>query len=436
MIKNRVRFLAIMSIGFVLSLVAMPVALADFAEGDWHFVKEIVLPSGLSEEGLVEIIPDEEVFAEASSGLVDLRIISGSDVETAYIHEISKGESSSEVISASVRERGYIPGEYDTFVVDIGREGSLHNRIEIVTSSVNFRRDVLVESSSDADTWAEVAEQSIYDFTLTERGVSTRDTLVRYPETTSRYLRVRIMDDGEGSLATTGARMFIAREVPPREVEWPAAISFVYEDSENNATVVDIDMGRNGLPSHILSLKVSDVNFYRTVSLDASADGENWRRLVSNAAIYSYDTPKFVGGNLVITYPETRTRFFRLIVRNEDNPPILFEDVEVKGLGRRIVFMAEPGESYQLYYGNAEARRPSYDLAHIFPYLETENLPLAVLGPQVETQPLPSLTPTTPVSEELPWLMPVVVVGATLVVGLILFGVLRQIKGLLPPPPE
>ncbi len=79
--------------------------------------------------------------------------------------------------------------------------------------------------------------------------------------------------------------------------------------------------------------------------------------------------------------------------------------------------------TYALYYGN--------DLERLLPYLETEDLPVARLGPESLN---PQFTvPQPPVSERFPWLITLGVVLAALVVGALLFGVLRQAKNLLPP---
>lgn len=96
---------------------------------------------------------------------------------------------------------------------------------------------------------------------------------------------------------------------------------------------------------------------------------------------------------------------------------------------------ARPGAGYTLYYGNTFARAPSYELARLVPYLETDNLPQAQLGPQRADPPAPAPKPAKPAaSEGLPWLIPSAVALAGVVVALLLYGVLRQAKKFLPPP--
>ena len=438
--SNRPRLslrLALGVAGLAASLLFASQAFADFSPTGWRYFKPVSLPAELRREGLVEVAPDREVFAEAASGLVDLRIIAGDGTEIPYKLEVSRGERQRISIPVTVRDKGYVRGEYTTLTGELAQEGTLHNEIEIVTPAANFLRKVAVEASDDLVTWATIAQQEIYDFTVKERGFTTRDTRVKYPESTASYLRLRIADDAEGPVEMSGATVFFVKETQTREVSWTASISSISQDADRRTTLVEVDLGTRGLPSHRLVIEVSDVNFYREVDLQTSADGVQWRPLGSRSAIFAYDTLKFVGSNLVVTHPEITSRRVRIIIHNEDNPPLDVQRVEVYGVLRTLVFSADPRRSYSLYYGNAEARRPSYDIERVLPYLATEELPEAQLGPQADNpQFVEELPPPEPVSERLPWLFPSVVALAAVVVALLLVAVLRQARKVLPPPPD
>ncbi|MDP3064335.1 MAG: hypothetical protein Q8O40_14160, partial [Chloroflexota bacterium] len=117
---------------------------------------------------------------------------------------------------------------------------------------------------------------------------------------------------------------------------------------------------------------------------------------------------------------------------NEDNPTLPVDDVRAFGALRKLIFSASPGSTYHLYYGNSQARTPSYEMERIFPYLVTENLPQAQLGAHATN---PSFAaPVPPFTERYPWLLPTVVAVAALLIGLFLANLLRQIRKLLPPP--
>jgi len=374
------------------------------------------------------------LYAGAASSLADVRIIAGESGEIPYKLEISKAESKRTSFPVSIQDKGYIPGSYNIFTADLGREGILHNEIEIKTISANFRRTATVETSNAGATWIIIASQTVYDFTVKERGFTTHDTRVRYPDSTARYLRVKIAYGEEGPLEITGATIFFVTETPAREIPWPSSILNISRDAGQRTTNVEIDLGTPGLPSYRLAISVPDINFYREVTLEASTDQENWNSILRRADIYAFDTPKFVGKNLVITYPETTSRYLRLVIHDEDSPPLTVQEVNVWGLRRRLVFAAVPQQSYKLYYGNTDARRPSYDIERVFPYLVTEKLPEAKLGPQTTNSYFVEKKP--PVSERFPWLFPTVVAVAAIAVALLLIGIFRQAREVLPPPKE
>jgi len=411
---------------------ASPTALAEFSLNDWRYSKHISIPAEVTEGELLELPVDEEVFAGAAAGLADLRIIRDEVQEVAYQLVVEKGESQRQSVTVDIQDLGVVPGQHTSFVAVLKGDGTLHNELEILTTSHNFQREVKIEGSNDGDVWSVLQESTqIFDFTPEEREFTAGNTAVRYPESTVRYLRVIIVNGPDEPLNVTGASVFSFEEKEPRQDRYPSAIVERSDDTGDGRSISVIDLGSEGFPSSRLIIQTPDVNFYREVTLDGSNDQIGWVRLTGVGTVYAYDTPKFVGSRLAVDYPESTYRYLRLAIANEDNPPLMVANVRVFGVARRLLFTASPGTSYNLFYGNPDARAPSYDLDRILPYLETEGLPQGVLDRQQEN---PSfMAPQRPMSERYPWLFPVAVGGAAVVVAILLFGVLRRARSLLPP---
>ncbi|MBI4236738.1 MAG: DUF3999 family protein, partial [Chloroflexi bacterium] len=353
--------------------------------------------------------------------------------EVPYKLLVERGEERRGSINVTLRDLGHVPGQYTSFVVDLGREGVLHNELEVLTPSQNFQRRVVVEGSGDGQLWAVVQEKGqIYDFTIVERGFTSRYLRVRYPSSTARYLRVRIINGAEPPLDVTGAVAYFSQELPPRETEAVATIAGRQEESEKRRTMLLLELGSPGFPSSRLSIATSQENFYRQVSLEGSDDAQAWVSIQGSEVLYSYNTPKFVGSKLSVQYPESTYSYLRLTILNEDNPPLPVSEARAYGFLRRVIFSASPGGTYRLSYGNATARQPSYELERIFPYLVTENLPAAQLGPHT-ANPLFTI-PQKPLTERYPWLLPTAVALAGVLIGLFLANLLREVRRLLPPP--
>ena len=406
---------------------------ADFSIGDWRYSKPVTFSPLTEDEQLVEVTLDREIFEGAAPGQVDLRLVEEGGREVAYELVVERGGTREESLQGNVRDLGHVPGQYSSFVVDLGREGQLHNRIKILTDSDNFKRAVAVEGSSNVQSWAVLREGvEIFDFTVRERGFNARNTEVDYPDSTARYLRVQVINNDETPLRISGASISSVDERPAEVVAYDAEIKGITESVENNVTVVEVDLGSANLPTNRLTLQTSSVNFHREVSVEGSGDGLTWSPISGGSEIYAYDTAKFTGSRLDLPYSEATFRYLRATIHNEDNPPLSIEGIEAEGLARRVLFLAQPGETYSLYYGNPNAGPVSYDLAKLLPYLDSEAMLAGTLGAQVENPRF--AVPQQPFSERFPWLIPVGVAAAAAVLALLLFGFLKQMRKSLPPP--
>ena len=233
-------------------------------------------------------------------------------------------------------------------------------------------------------------------------------------------------------MTITGASAASLVEEEPLRTEYPVQLIDPIEDSTRKVSIFTVDLVTQGLPTDRLTLVTGETNFHRRVTLEGSLDGESWRAISGSGEVYAYETPKFTGSNLMFDYPEVTDRYLRLSIHNQDDAPLSVSEVAASGLRRRLIFQAAPEATYGLYYGNTEAIHPSYDLERFLPYLETDNLPSAELGEQQNNAQF--TRPEIPVSERFPWLITLGVVAVAAVAGLLLFGVLRQAKKVLPPP--
>ena len=421
---------------FLAALLWLPllaVVSADFSFKEWRYSKPVTFPSLLGGEELVEVDLDRHIFEGSAPGQVDLRLVEAGGREVAYQLVVERGGTREESLQGKVRDLGHVPGQHSSFVVDLGRDGQLHNRVKILTGSKNFQRVVRVDGSADAESWAVLREGvKIFDFTVNERSFNARKTEVDYPDSTARYLRVQVINNDEGPLRISGARISSVEEKPAEVAVYDAEIMGITGSAEDNTTVVEVNLGSANVPTNRLALRTSSVNFHRDVSLEGSDDRELWRTVSGGQAIYSYDTAKFTGKQLDLSYPEVTYRYLRATIHNEDNPPLSIDGIEAEGLARRVLFLAQPGETYSLYYGNPDAGPVSYDLANLLPYLDAESPLTGSLGAQTDN---PQFTvPKPPFSERFPWLITVGVAAAAAVMALLLYGFLKQAKKSPPPP--
>ena len=442
--KRMMRLLPIVVLAFAAALLAALPVLANTIEQGWRYYKPVTLPPDLTLPALVEVELDPEIYAYAARGLNDIRVASEPELlEVPYKLLVESGDQRRATVAARMRDLGHVPGERTTFTLDLQTEGSLHNELEINTVSRNFQRQVEIEASDDGESWRTLkAGIIIFDFTVKEQGFSTSNTRVSYPDSTARFLRIRITDDGLEPLDIRGGVVFFARKLEPQLSTIPLVITEQEEDPRRKETVLVLDTGRSGLPINSIDLDIPQRNFYRRVTVDGvdrfpqtDDDMWMWQTVQWDESIYDYHTPKFTSNDLSVRFGESRHRYYRITIANEDNPPLPVEGARAIGYVRKLVFSADPAKSYHVYYGNKDADTPSYDLEQIFPYLVTEGLPAAILGPHTENLDFfVAPAPPKPITERYPWLLPVIVAVAALVVGAFLASIIRQLKGTLPPP--
>ncbi len=433
------------------ALVALPL-LANVPDEEWPFYKPVELPGSLAGTGLVEVELDREVYTHASPGLGDIRVVekdAGREVPYKMLVESGDHRRSAVAVkmrgpghvrrgamSVKMRDLGHVPGWETSFILDLQSEGTLHNEVEVNTSSENFQRRVKIEGSDDGKTWRMLEQTgTIFDLTIQERRFTNSDTRVRYPSSTARFLRVRIIDGEEEPLDIEGAVVFFTQELSPRITEVPLLIAAREEDQDRKETVLTLDLGSSGFPAKGVQLEVPQRNFYRRVLVEGSDDQTTWLPVQGSETIYDFDTPKFVGRDSWIGFRESRYRYYRVFVMNEDNPPLDIEKASARGHQRKLVFAVDSEKSYRLYYGNENVNAPSYELERMFPYLVTEGLPEARLGFHTLNPAFTvPATPPVPFTERYPWLLPTVVAIAALVIGVFLATLVRQLGSNLRPP--
>jgi len=408
-------------------------AFADFNVKDWKYEKTIQLPQ-LSSASFVEVSFDEDVFSKAASGLRDLRVMRGSE-ERPYKLVVDTATVEMDRLSGRVYDINFVPGEHSSFIVDLGSAGLFHNQVEVISSSLNFRREATVEASNDEAFWSVIQPKAvIYDYTDKDAALKARNTTVRYPESTMRYLRVKIINYEEDPLIVSTANVLYEKKTQAQTVSYPASIVELSIDEEHRASRVVADLGSAGLPNNTLTLTISGDNFKRDIGLEGSKDKEKWSVIKTRDVIFSYRTPKFTGSKLAITYPESAYRYLRLTIFNKDDVPLAVKGITASGALRKLVFEAEPSGEYKLFYGNPDARYPEFDIESYFQYLAVENIGQATLGTQaLNAFFVEKVPPLPPVSERFPWLFPTVLgIGIVLLAGL-LFKLLFSIRKRFPP---
>ena len=417
------------------SLLFFTVASADFSAEQWQYFKSLSLPAGVSAEEPLSLLLDEDVFVHATDGLADLRVISDPGVETPYLLETLRGSIVRTASTLQVIDRGYVPDTHSQMTLDFGHGAIRHNVIELAAPSMaELWREVEIEASQDNTSWSRIGSDEIYR--VVKGSTVVESYALRYPTNASRYLRLRFIDDGTGDLQMGLAIGFSEETVPPQLItSRPVSMNQVNDTTERTSTI-DFDLGRSGVPYHDISLATPDQNFNRQVAIQVSVDREKWTALRSGSEIFSYTVGLNPLDRLVVQIPETTARYVRLTIFNQDNPPIEITGGVFEGYQKQLVFLADSFDRYSLYYGNDESSAPVYDTAVVIGNrVDSADLLSAAAGPHSENASYIAPTiPKEPLTERLPWLVPLLVGFIAVLVGVLIYSVFRKARSLAPPP--
>jgi hypothetical protein len=191
---------------------------------------------------------------------------------------------------------------------------------------------------------------------------------------------------------------------------------------------VTLDLGVEGLPVTRAVLEVTSPQFQRAVGVEASPNGKDWTYL-GKSTISRWTGEDFTEETLRMYFPETTRRYLRIQIYNRDDQPIQSGRVRLEGLVRMITFLAPVGGAYWLYYGNAKARAPGYDLPMLLSRRERTTETNWTLGPaQANPAYRPPAPPKRPWSEQHPAILYTVLGGAVLALGIATFRFAARLK--------
>lgn len=416
------------------ALAIAPLAYADFTPSTWTYMKPIMMTATDGASQYVKVYLDREVSFTAKPDLSDIRVVADNTSEVPYQIVVDRSRSEHGYVGGTLHDLSLLGGK-TMFMLDLSEAGIIHDHLTVRTSSKNFKHTVSVYAAdkplSMTDTgWRLLTNAGyIYNFSDLAAGFDAGSGEVFYPENTSRYLRV-VIEVGEGSdVVVSSAQVARERTFAASQSIMESSAS-VTQNSVMKSTEVVVDLGGRGLPTHQITLAISDArNFSRRASVQGSNDGSNWQNL-TQGELFKLSTPVFTGEHLALEYPETDMRYLRVVIFNYDDQPIVWVPrAAISGIDRSVVFAVTPGKEYALFYGNGKAIIPQYDLARFFQYIESTELSRATLGAQVMnpvyTPPAPKAVPYT---EKTPYILNIALVLLVAVITVLIIWYLKKLK--------
>jgi hypothetical protein len=259
------------------ALLAASVAAVSAGEDDenlarWPSVAAVRLGTGTPPaKGLVEFALTPEAISKAQPGQGDLRLTDGAGKIVPYLTRVDHGSSTVGQVQEPARMYNpvFIPGQSSSVTVDFGA-AKARTEIDVFTPGQNFRRRVMVEASSDGQSW-QVLRKSDWLFNVVHENGQYAKTRVALPDNDFRYLRVTVFQspDDPKDLPIEKVQSRFEKNIPPdlAEVGIDPNSTTVTENPKLKATEIEVDLGFEKLPLHEVVLSAADEQFLRRVEV-------------------------------------------------------------------------------------------------------------------------------------------------------------------------
>ena len=389
-----------------LALIVAPPAALSNAWVHWQAWRPIDA-GATAQERLVRFELPVAVYGSAQLDLADLRVMDDSGREVPFVIDSAQLRPSQLWTYAALSDIGFVPGKYTQAVADAGTSRVLHNTLKLVIpeSESDFFEWVAVDASDDRNTWRVVRERAPI-FRFIADGLQGQQ-VVTFPDTSSRWLRVRILD-GRQRFPIDG--LTVSHEVAETQELQPLSASVALNQrSPERKSWWDADLAINAVPVTSVSFSAAQPAFHRPVTVSVSDDGATWTE-VAQGDIYRESGAE----QMSVDVPEGRGRYWRVTVFNRNDAPIQGLAVHLLTAPQYVVFRQEPERSYYVLYGNGRATAPEYDFATLTTRAQRDAATVVTAGPEIKNTAYQSPEPWT---EQHAWILWVALLAAVVVIG-------------------
>jgi hypothetical protein len=390
---------------------------ADFQPSRWKYRRPLTVDPAAP---IVVVNLDRGTYIHSQADLSDLRVVRGQD-EVPYVREKMSGALTREDLSRDVIDQGVTSSRGLELTVDVGA-GHRHNGIRLSTPRTNFRQRVGIATSDDGRRWTRIRDDGyIFDFSGENRQVSV--LAIGYPVSTRRYVRVTVYGWNDPK-AVTACQVTIEDYKPPVRDTMASLEAKPQQDSKTQSTVYTWDLGVSGIPYDQLALDIDTPEFQRAAAVESSADGQDWSAL--GQGVLSKVAQE---ESLNLDFTESHQRYLRLRIYNRDDKALVVKSATLSVVRTRLKFKPAGGGPYLLYFGNAEAHTPAYDLTDLLAR-ETPAPEITIVAGTEEPNPdyRDKPAPARPWSEKHPEILYVILVLAVIGMGIVTVRFLKKAR--------
>jgi hypothetical protein len=272
------------------------------------------------------------------------------------------------------------------------KENETINEIKLSFKDQNFNWLITLEGSQNQQEWFRLLD----DYRILSIMNNQTDysfTTLNFSDANFKFYRLLIKSPEKPNLESV--RILKKAKKAPQYREYSVR-SFNVSQEEKN-TILNVDL-KSRAPINLLELSVDDkIDYYRPITIQYLADsiktdkGYHYNyRTMATRTLSSIEENSF-------QLPGNAAQKLRIIISNNDNQPLKFSNIKLKGYLHSLTTRFTEPATYFLVYGKTNDKAPNYDLAKTsisYP----ENISGLQFGDATNI-PKPTIKTTTPLFE-------------------------------------
>lgn len=370
-------------------------------------------------QALLAVALDDAVYAASADGFYDLRLSDQNGVETPYLLQkivarhtaIRRVASPGEALDLQKIGDGGIG-----VTVSLAQDAADADGLSIITAQHDFEYTLQIHGSDDNKAWQLLVDNAvIYDYSR-YMAIDKRD--IALPPNRYRYFKIIIAKAGQtranelleltrtlrGNEELQRSETSRVRNEPlhieriafwheetvtlpesERPFDYPVSAFKITQDAEHKTSLIDIDTARQPLTGFSLHSKTANFSRHVQVQIPSTSSLQS----IADATLEALHFDGINREQSTVTFPEQRQSRYRIVVDNQDNPPLEIDAVSGIGHGYQLLFLPQAGNHYRLQYGTDKAVAPRYDTAAIRELLRLGYAGTAAsLGPETAVAPV------------------------------------------------
>tara|TARA_R110000765_G_scaffold132493_2_gene230998 strand:+ start:465 stop:1691 length:1227 start_codon:yes stop_codon:yes gene_type:complete len=339
-----------------------------------------------------------EVFQNMNSNLTDIRVygVTATDtIEAPYIHNVSKAiDANSSIAFNLLNTVKNAKGYFYTYEV---QENETINEIKLSFKDSNFNWLVTLQGSQNQQEWFTLLD-NYRILSIMNDQTDYSFTTLKFSDANFKFYRLLIKSPEKPNLESVKILKKAKKDPQYRDY----SVSSFHVSQEGKNTIVNVDL-KSRTPLNLLELSVDDkIDYYRPITIQYLVDSVktdkgyyyNYRTMATRT-LSSIEENSF-------QLPGTMAQKLRVIVSNNDNQPLKFSNIILKGYIHSLTTRFTEPATYFLVYGKTNDKAPNYDIAKTtisFP----ENISSLQFGDATNI-PKPIIETTPPLFENQWWL--------------------------------